>query len=191
MKFIYVYSMTLLSFQNRFGERQRFLSVHDLSGCCDGCKFTRSCHSKYQTTICIHLTLLFYTSNPTVLELSFTSELNVGLGSQFFTQVSDAVETYEIHSYYFQSSKFCLITVSKFHIQVILMVAGAIHVVVGGGLYWLWLAASIGAAVFYMLVCFRCKTEAQITVAGYMSTFYAILMLAVTVGKSDTCVTMA
>jgi len=38
---------------------------------------------------------------------------------------------------------------------VVLMVAGAIHVVVGGGLYWLWLAMSIGAAVFYMLVCFR------------------------------------
>ena len=63
------------------------------------------------------------------------------------------------------------------------MVAGAIHVVIGGALYWLWLAASIGAGVFYMLVCFRCKTETQITVAGYMSTFYAILMLAVTVGK--------
>jgi len=38
---------------------------------------------------------------------------------------------------------------------VVLMVAGAIHVVVGGGLYWLWLAMSMGAAVFYMLVCFR------------------------------------
>ena len=38
---------------------------------------------------------------------------------------------------------------------VVLMVAGAIHVVVGGGLYWLWLAMSIGAAVFYMVVCFR------------------------------------
>ncbi len=63
------------------------------------------------------------------------------------------------------------------------MVSGAIHVVVGGNLYWLWLAASIGAAVFYMLICFRCRTETQITVAGYMSTFYAILMLAVTVGK--------
>ena len=38
---------------------------------------------------------------------------------------------------------------------VVLMVAGAIHVVVGGGLYWLWLAMSMGAAVFYMFVCFR------------------------------------
>ena len=65
---------------------------------------------------------------------------------------------------------------------VILMVAGAIHVVVGGSLYWLWLAFSIGAAVFYMLVCFRCNSDTQITVAGYMSTAYAILMLAVTVG---------
>jgi len=37
---------------------------------------------------------------------------------------------------------------------VVLMVTGAIHVVVGS-LYWLWLATSIGAAVFYMLVCFR------------------------------------
>ncbi len=63
------------------------------------------------------------------------------------------------------------------------MVSGAIHVVVGGGLYWLWLAASIGAAVFYMLVCFRAKPDTQITIAGYMSTFYAILMLAVTVGE--------
>jgi len=38
---------------------------------------------------------------------------------------------------------------------VVLMVAGAIHVVVGGGLYWLWLAMSMGAAVFYMFICFR------------------------------------
>jgi chitin synthase len=38
---------------------------------------------------------------------------------------------------------------------VVLMVAGAIHVVVGGSLYWLWLAMSIGAAIFYMLICFR------------------------------------
>ena len=65
---------------------------------------------------------------------------------------------------------------------VVLMVAGAIHVVVGGALYWLWLSASIGAAVAYMLVCFRCAADTQITVAGYMSTFYAVLMLAVTVG---------
>lgn len=65
---------------------------------------------------------------------------------------------------------------------VILMVTGAIHVVVGGALYWLWLALSIGAGIFYMLICFRCKPDTQITVAGYMSTFYAILMLAVTVG---------
>ena len=65
---------------------------------------------------------------------------------------------------------------------VILMVAGAIHVVIGGTLYWLWLAASIGGALFYMLICFKCKTETHITIAGYMSTFYAILMLAVTVG---------
>lgn len=46
---------------------------------------------------------------------------------------------------------------------VILMVAGAIHVVVGGSLYWLWLAFSVGAAVFYMLVCFKCKAESQVT----------------------------
>ena len=65
---------------------------------------------------------------------------------------------------------------------VILMVAGAIHVVIGGALYWLWLSLSIGAAVFYMLVCWKCKSDTQITVAGYMSTAYAILMLAVTVG---------
>lgn len=65
---------------------------------------------------------------------------------------------------------------------VILMVAGAIHVVIGGGLYWLWLSASIGAAVFYMLVCWKCKSDNQIAIAGYMSTAYAILMLAVTVG---------
>ena len=65
---------------------------------------------------------------------------------------------------------------------VILMVAGAIHVVVGGNLYWLWLSASIGAGLFFMLICFKCKPDTQITVAGYMSTFYAILMLAVTVG---------
>ncbi len=65
------------------------------------------------------------------------------------------------------------------------MVSGAIHVVVGGALYWLWLSASIGAALFYMLVCFRAKIETQISVAGYMSIFYAILMLAVTVGESE------
>ncbi len=65
---------------------------------------------------------------------------------------------------------------------VILIVTGAIHVVVGGSLYWLWLASSIGAGIFYMLVCFKCKVDRQITIAGYMSTFYAILMLAVTVG---------
>ena len=65
---------------------------------------------------------------------------------------------------------------------VILMVAGAIHVVVGGALYWLWLSASIGTALLYMLICFKAKADTQITVAGYMSTFYAILMLAVTVG---------
>ena len=49
---------------------------------------------------------------------------------------------------------------------VILMVAGAIHVVVGGALYWLWLSASIGAALFYMLICFKCKSDTQITIAG-------------------------
>lgn len=65
---------------------------------------------------------------------------------------------------------------------VILMVAGAVHVVIGGALYWLWLSVSIGAAIFYMLVCFKAKPETQITVAGYMSTAYAILMLAVSVG---------
>ena len=65
---------------------------------------------------------------------------------------------------------------------VILMVAGAIHVVIGGNLYWLWLAASIGAAIFYMLVCCKAKPDTQIAIAGYMSTAYAILMLAVTVG---------
>ena len=65
---------------------------------------------------------------------------------------------------------------------VILMVAGAIHVVVGGNLYWLWLTVSIGAGVFYMIVCFKCTSDTQVTVAGYMSTCYAILMLAVTVG---------
>jgi len=47
---------------------------------------------------------------------------------------------------------------------VVLMVAGAIHVVVGGGLYWLWLATSLGAAVFYMLVCFRYSTLYQVHV---------------------------
>ncbi|XP_013398991.1 uncharacterized protein LOC106165353 [Lingula anatina] len=65
---------------------------------------------------------------------------------------------------------------------VILMVAGAIHVVIGGNLYWLWLGISVGAGVFFMIVCFRSKSGTQITVAAYMSTFYAILMLAVTVG---------
>lgn len=60
--------------------------------------------------------------------------------------------------------------------------SGAVHVVIGGSLYWLWLSLSIGAAVFYMLVCFKAKPDTQITVAGYMSTGYAILMLAVSVG---------
>ena len=49
---------------------------------------------------------------------------------------------------------------------VILMVAGAIHVVVGGGLYWLWLAFSIGAAVFYMLVCIKGKPQTQVWMAA-------------------------
>ncbi|CAH1788341.1 unnamed protein product [Owenia fusiformis] len=65
---------------------------------------------------------------------------------------------------------------------VILMVAGAIHVVVGGNLYWLWLALSIGAALFFIAVCFKCLSKTQVAIAGYMSTAYAIIMLAVTVG---------
>ena len=56
---------------------------------------------------------------------------------------------------------------------VVLMVSGAIHVVVGGNLYWLWLAASVSAAIFYMLVCFKANPQTQITIAGrkYVCTF--------------------
>ncbi|KAI0226978.1 hypothetical protein LSAT2_022567 [Lamellibrachia satsuma] len=39
-----------------------------------------------------------------------------------------------------------------------------------------------GAAVFYIVVCFKCKADTQLTIGGYMTTIYAILMLAVTVG---------
>jgi len=40
----------------------------------------------------------------------------------------------------------------------------------------------LGAAVFYIMVCFKCKASTQLTIAGYMTTIYAIIMLAVTVG---------
>lgn len=47
---------------------------------------------------------------------------------------------------------------------VVLMVAGAVHVVVGGDLYWLWLTISISLAVSYMFVVLKAKQDTQIKV---------------------------
>ena len=53
---------------------------------------------------------------------------------------------------------------------------------------WQSYLMSLAPVIFYLIVCFKCKTDTQLTIAAFLSAFYACIMTVVLVGIIQTIV---